>query len=119
MAEGDTSKGVDAAATIMATYRLGRFFSGSLLTSIVFVREIFRVALYALLQDDPDEVMIAPSFLFLTDRPTGRRIATLQLGRGAYAADEVRQAVERDLHSMSRSEFLAEWAHDWDEAPGR
>jgi len=103
-----------AAATIMTTYRLGRVFSGLPLTMIVFVRQF--VLIFIPLFDGPDPNTIAPSFLLLTDLPTRRKIARLKLGRDAFVAEEVRRAVERDLQSLGRDQFLEQWAPDW-EAP--
>ena len=109
----DSSDAGTAAATIMTTYRLGRVFSGVPLTLIVFVRQ-FVVTLI----DGPDPNMVAPSFLSLTDLPTGRKIARLSLGRDAFVAEEVRRAVERDLQSLSREQFLEQWAPDWEGPKG-
>jgi hypothetical protein len=112
----DSSDAGTAAATIMTTYRLGRVFSGMPLTMIVFGRK-FAATLIPLI-DVPDPNMIAPSFLSLTDLPTGRKIARLSLGRDAFGAEEVRRAVEYDLHSLGREQFLEQWAPDWEDSDG-
>lgn len=111
--DGNASGASTAAATITTTYRLGRVFSGVPLTAIVFVRQ-FVVTLL----DGPDPNMIAPAFLSLTDLPTGRKIVRLSLGRDAFVAEEVRRAVERDLQSLSRDQFLEQWAPDWQDPDG-
>jgi hypothetical protein len=94
----DSSDAGTAAATIMTTYRLGRVFSGMPLTLIVFVRQ-FVVALI----DGPDPNMIAPSFLCLTDLPTGRKIARLSLGRDAFVASELGKAMTHRPQSRDRT----------------
>ena len=114
--ERDSSDAGTAAATIMTTYRLGRVFSGMPLTMIVFGRKL--VGTMIPLFDVPDPNTIAPSFLLLTELPTGRKIARLKLGRDAFVAEEVRRAVERDLHSLSREQFLEQWAPDWENPEG-
>lgn len=111
--DGNSSDARTAAATIKTTYRLGRVFSGVPLTAIVFMRQ-FVVTLI----DGPDPNMIAPSFLSLTDMPTGRKIARLSLGRIAFVAEEARRDVERDLQSLSRQQFLEQWAPDWEDPDG-
>lgn len=109
--DGSSSDASTAAATIKTTPRLGRIFSGLPLTAIVFVRQFVGTLI-----DGPDPNMIAPSFLTLTDLSTGRKIARLSLGRDAFVAEEVRRSVERDLQSLSRDQFLEQWAPDWEDS---
>lgn len=109
--DGNSSDASTAAATIKTTYRLGRIFSGLTLTAIVFVRQFVVTVI-----DGPDPNMVAPSFLTLTDLPTGRKIARLSLGRDAFVEEEVRRSVERDLQSLSRVQFLEQWAPDWEDS---
>lgn len=49
---------------------------------------------------------LAPEFLYVRDRGSGREIARLSLGRDPEEAAARRALVERDLAILDRAEFL-------------
>jgi hypothetical protein len=85
-----------AGATITSTYRLGRVLRGVPLALAVLVRQIAWGGL-----DDE----LAPSYLHLTDQPTGRKIR-IGLGREPVAAEKIRVAIEGDLDLLTREQFI-------------
>ena len=92
-----------AGATITSKYQLGRVLTGVPLALVVFIRQM---ALGGL--DDE----LAPSYLQLRDRPTGRKIR-ISLGRDPVEVEGIRLAIERDLQRLTREQFIEQWAPDW------
>ena len=87
-----------ASATITSTYRLGRVLSGVPLALAVACRQM----LLGPLVDDT----LAPEFLYLRDKASGRKIARISLGRDPDEATTKRELVEHDLQLLGREQFL-------------
>jgi hypothetical protein len=92
---GDPS--LPANATLCITHSTGRFLKGIPLALAVLVRQVFFEGL---------EDGLAPEFLYVRERNSGRKIARLSLGRDPEEAMERRAIVERDLAILDRAEFL-------------
>jgi hypothetical protein len=92
-----------AGDTITSTYRLGRVLTGVPLALFVFIRQMAWGGF-----DDE----LAPSYLHLSDRPTGRNLR-ISLGRDPVEVERIRLAIERDLLLLTRAQFIEQWAPDW------
>jgi len=86
-----------ASATIVLTHRVGRILKGFPLTIAVSARHVFSEGL---------EDGLAPEFLYVRDRVSGREIARLSLGRDPNDALARRHIVEHDLNFLGKEQFL-------------
>ena len=100
---GDPS--LPASATITSTYRFGRVLNGLPLALAVAGRRFLLGGL-----DDT----VAPEFLYLRDKSTGKKIARISLGRDPEEAISKRQDVERDLALLGREQFLKRHVRRWE-----
>jgi hypothetical protein len=108
---GDSS--LPASATVVMTWRLGRFLNGFPLHLAVAGRELLLGAL-PFMGTSGDIAGGPPQYLDLQDRASGRKIARLALGRDEMDADSRRGAVEFDLERLGREQFLKKHVRAWE-----
>ena len=85
--------------------RIGRRLSGWWLAVAVLLREIPLMILFA---SGPSN-MVAPSWVLITEKSTGRRVGKAPAGRDPHAGQELLVAMQRDAALLSPGMFVNKW----------
>jgi hypothetical protein len=92
--------------------RRGRFLSGWPLAAACSARNLLMSAPFVFLGDsfEGTEDIVAPSWVIVTDRRTGRRIARVAAGRDSGAGQALYDDMAAALNTMPPDDFLGLYA---------